>query len=251
MINIDEKLADGTELYGWKSEPTLIPFVPDFAYYLTDKKIFSEEECKEWNDYLLEQELILLDRFRIPTGNGGTGLGEHSITSRYGHFNTLHFDFYLVPKLKKAIHDGIKTILSVSDNTTWQETIYANSWFNVMRKGEFMDMHSHVSASELEQGFYGFHVSISAIETMTSYYHPAKYQNETFHVPNKIGYVTLFPYYIPHGVSPNRYETPRISIAGDIYPSTWLKAPDPPNYTRNLVEIGTYNNHNNELQKIK
>ena len=59
MIIIQEKLEDGTELYGWKTEPSLIPFASDYAYYLTDKKIFSEEECKEWNDYLLEQEIIL------------------------------------------------------------------------------------------------------------------------------------------------------------------------------------------------
>ena len=85
MINIEEKLTDGTSLFGWESEAPLTPFAPDYAYYLTSKKIFSEEECKEWNDYLLEQEQLLLDKYRMSIGDGGTGLGPTSITSRYGH----------------------------------------------------------------------------------------------------------------------------------------------------------------------
>ena len=241
MINIQKELTDETLLYGWKSNPPLTPFAPSYAHYITDKRIFSEKECKEWNDYLLEQEPILLNKFTTSTGDGFTGLGDNSITSRYGHFNLLKFDFHLVPKLKKAIHDGIKTILSVSGNSNWQETLYANSWFNVLRREEGMNMHSHGYS---KYTFYGFHVSINAIETITSYYHPIKFQTEAFHVPNKIGYLTLFPGFLPHGVTPNRYETPRISIAGDIYPSTVLNESDHTKNTKNLIEIGTYDNQN-------
>ena len=166
---------------------------------------------------------------------------DSSITSRYPHFNLLKFDFHLIPELKIKIFNGIKTILSVSDNTAWQETLHANCWFNVLRKEEFMDMHSH---GYHKNSFYGFHVSINAIETTTSYYHPVKFNNEAFHVPNKIGYLTLFPGFLPHGVTPNRYETPRISIAGDIYPSTMLNEPDHSSNIKNLIEIGTYDNQN-------
>ena len=177
MIEIQETLADGTRIFGWKSEPPLTPFAPSYAHYLSEKKIFSEEECKEWNDYLLKQEPILADKFRTSIGEGRTGLGATSITSRYTHFNLLEFDFHLIPKLKTEILNGIKTILSVSDNTNWQETLCGNSWFNVMRKKEFMEIHSH---GYYPHSFYGFHVSINAIETTTSYYHPIKFQNEVF-----------------------------------------------------------------------
>jgi len=168
-------------------------------------------------------------------GDGGTGLGDTSVTSRFPHFNLLKFDFYLVPKLKEKILHGIKNILSISDNTTWQETLYANCWFNVLRQGEKMNIHSH---GYHKNTFYGFHLTINAVETFTSYYHPHINLKETYNVPNKIGYLTLFPNFIPHSVSPNRYDTFRISIAGDIYVSTWLNEENSNANKTNLVEIG-------------
>ena len=236
MIKIQEKLADGTLLYGWKSEPPLTPFAPSYAYYFIEKKIFSEEECKEWNDFLLEQEPILLDKFRTGSGDALTGLPNTSITSRWTRFNLLKSDFHLVPKLKTEIFNGIKTIISLYGKTSWQETLYGNGWFNVLRQGEGMTTHSH---SYEKYTLYGFHVTINAIETFTSYYHPINlpFQNPIFHSPNKIGCLTLFPDYIPHSVSPNRHKTPRISIAGDIYPSTIFDDPTDRN-TGNMAELG-------------
>ena len=211
MINIDEELPDGTRLFGWKSEPPLTPVAPSYTYHFAEKKIFSSEECESWNEYLLEQEIVLLDKYRTTVGDGATGLGATSITSRYSDFNILKFDFHGVPKLKTEILNGIRTLLRVSGNS-WQETLYANSWFNVLRQGEAMQTHFH---GYHKNTLYGFHITINATETFTSYYHPIKYQEEVFHVPNKIGYLTLFPNFIPHSVSVNRKVTPRISIAGD------------------------------------
>ena len=87
--------------------------------------------------------------------------------------------------------------------------------------------------------FYGFHVTIKAIApSFTSYEHPIKFQAGAFHVPNKQGYLTLFHNLIPHGVTPNKYETPRITIAGDMYASTVFPLASP----KTLIKIGTYNN---------
>ena len=233
-----EEWEDDTRIYGWKSEKPLTPFAPDYTYFITEKKIFSEEECREWTDYLLEQELILLDKYRISTlGDGGTGLGDNSITSRFPHFNVLTFDFHLVEKYKTEIFNGIRNILRISSNTKFRETIYANCWFNVLRQGEGMHEHQH---GYHKNTFYGCNLSINAFETFTSYYHPIKFQGATYHVPNKVGYLTMFPNFIPHSVSINRYPQPRISIAGDIFTSTWLNEPASEYQSKNNIKLGTY-----------
>ena len=87
--------------------------------------------------------------------------------------------------------------------------------------------------------FYGFHVTIKAIApSFTSYEHPIKFQAGAFHVPNKIGYLTLFPNFIPHEVSPNRYVTPRVTIAGNICPSTWLDETKKDMKNKNIIKLG-------------
>jgi hypothetical protein len=231
MIKIHETLADGTFLYGWKDESPLTPIAPSSSYHFTEKKIFSEEECESWNEYLLKQENILLDYFNQDAENVST---KDLATSLYPDFNLLNFDFHLIPELKIKIFNGIKTVLSFSDNPAWQATLHTSCWFNVLQKGVGMDVHSH---NYHKNSLYGFHVSINAVGTFTSYHHPIKFQEETFHVPNKIGYLTLFPSYLPHGVSLNMHEIPRISIAGDTsYPR--------PSVDPSLVEIGTCGNQN-------
>jgi len=234
MIKMHEILADGTFLYGWKDESPLTPIAPSSSYHFIEKKIFSEEECESWNEYLLKQENILIDYFNQDAENVST---RDLAISLYPDFNLLNdevFDFHLIPELKIKIFNGIKTILSFTDNPAWQETLHASCWFNVLRKGVGMDEHSHMYH---KNSLYGFHLIINAVKTFTSYYHPIKFQEETFRIPNKIGYLTLFPSFIPHGVSLNRHETPRISIAGDTsYPR--------PSVDPCLVELGTCGNQN-------
>lgn len=238
MIDINMTLEDGTRVCGWAADTPLTPFAPTDNYYITYKQVFSEEECKEWNDYLLEQEPLLLAEHITSSGDGLTGVGPNTITSRYGHFNVLSFDFHLVAKLKAEIIKGVKTILELSNNRSWTDTLYANSWFNVLRRGEGMDVHAH---GYHKHSFYGFHLSINAKETATSYFHPIKFEMSAFHIPNKIGELTLFPAYVSHGVSENRHEAHRVSIAGDIKTSSWL---DDPTYGQEglqklAVEVGT------------
>lgn len=238
MIEIQKTLEDGTKVCGWESDPPLTPFAPKDNHYITYKQVFSETECKEWNDYLLEQEQLLLAEHITSTGDGQTGLGPNAITSRWVHFNVLKFDFHLISKLKDEIIKGVKTILELSNNQSWTDTLYANSWFNILRRGEGMDVHAH---GYHNHSFYGFHLSINAKETITSYFHPIKFEGAAFYLPNKIGALTLFPAYISHGVSEHRHETPRISIAGDLKTSRWMEDPAPihAHFQELAEEVGT------------
>ena len=246
MIKIQKKLTEEIFLFGWKSEPPCTPFAPTYTHYLTEKKIFSEEECESWSKYLLEQEPILLNKHTIPATNAGTGLDSTSLTTRWPYYNVLDFDFHLIPKLKTEIFNGIKTILSISDNTNWKETLYSKAWFNVLRKNEQMSPHSH---GLHEHTFYGFHLTIGAKKTFTSYYQPELFPfqaNDPYYVPNKVGYLTLFPDFVPHSVSPNKHSIPRISIAGDIFASPMLES----GYLTYNSECSSFSLNYTELGKL-
>ena len=198
-----QELDDGTLIYGWKSADSDNPLVIPYAYHFMDKKVFTKEECDEWGNYILQE----VERTKQ---KGIFNLGQ---------LNILRFDFHLVEPLKAAILDGIKTLLSITNNDDWQiPPLHANGWYNVFDMGEGMPVHSH---GYYKNGFLGFNMPIWAIESFTSYYHPIKFQPDMFNVPNKIGWLTLFPAITPHSVSENKYKKPRISLAGDVGIKTW------------------------------
>jgi hypothetical protein len=141
--------------------------------------------------------------------------------------------------LKTEILDGVRTLLHISGNTNWHKTLHTNCWFNVLRMEENMETHFHGYHKNI---FYGFNLTIGAKQTFTSYYHPVTYPHDekgAFHVPNRPGYLTLFPHFIPHGVSTNKHSEPRISIAGDIHSQSWFNDPHRKIAVSNFVEIGT------------
>ena len=213
--HIQENLEDGTQVYGWRSKPPLTPFASSHAIYISDKRIFSVEECKEWTDFLLGQEQVIQEK-------------DH-------YSNLLGLDFHLVPTLIREIFRGFMTILSVSGHSDYHSDLYSKAWFNVMRQGQGMQLHTH---SHHCRNLYGFHVSIQAENTSTTYFHPELLQVgpqgvdflDSMDRQNRAGYLTLFPNDLPHAVRVNTSETPRISIAGDIVCET--KEP-------HLIEIGT------------
>ena len=98
-------------------------------------------------------------------------------------------------------------------------------------------MHEHQHGYH-KNTFYGCNLSINAFETFTSYYHPIKFQGATYHVPNKVGYLTMFPNFIPHSVSPNNYEIPRVSIAGDIFTTSFFEDESVTAPKTNYIELG-------------
>ena len=239
IIEQDIEPLRNVRLYGWESDDPLTPFAPSFKYYILEKKIFSKEECEDWYEFLLDQEAIILSKHTISAGDGYTGVGTTSVTSRFPYFNTLQFDFGHVPKLIEEIIDCIKIFLSITNNKDFSSTLYANSWFNVLRMGETFKTHFH---GYHKNSFLNFHLTIGAKETFTSYYHPVTYiqeEKDAFHIPNKPGYLTLFPDFVPHGVSVNNYPEPRISIAGGIFPETWMDDPSRNMSKSNYIELGT------------
>ena len=87
---------------------------------------------------ILKNEPKIIDR-HPPTGfdhggDGGTGLGPNSLTSRFFYFNVLRW--WGTRALRKGIRKGYETYTNIKD-----KPIYVQCWANVMRKGQKIKSH--------------------------------------------------------------------------------------------------------------
>tara|TARA_R100000008_G_C3566313_1_gene159327 strand:- start:150 stop:737 length:588 start_codon:yes stop_codon:yes gene_type:complete len=69
-------------------------------------------------------------------GDGQTGLGFDSLTSRYYHFNVLNW--WGTGQLKKYIRKGYEIYTKIKNRP-----LYVQCWANVMRKGDQIKSHYH------------------------------------------------------------------------------------------------------------
>ena len=71
--------------------------------------------------------------------DGGTGLGDKSLTSKHSFYNLLSFKE--MKKIKSLIRKHNKKFLSLL-NTTYDK-FYVKCWANVMRDSDKINMHHH------------------------------------------------------------------------------------------------------------
>jgi len=203
-------------VYQFKSKEARNPFAPEFEYNLIEDICFSYGQCQEIKEYLLNKEKYLLDKLQDkPSMDGNTGLGESSITSKFPHFSLFDFDHYMVKIIQSKVLELFSNILDIS-NKSWHSHLYAQSWFNVMRCGQKINLHTHGVNEDI---LYGFHITISSENTSTVYHNPFDHR-QVIEVPNKIGHITLFPNFLPHQTSKYLGNDVRISIAGDLTDSS-------------------------------
>jgi len=199
-------------VYQFKSKKANNPFAPEFTYTMIEGACFTPYQCNEIKHYLLNKEQYLLDKFKDkPSTDGNTGLGESSITSKFPYFSVFDFDHYMVKLMKDKLLELFTDILTIS-NASWHSHLYAQSWFNVMRTGQKINLHTHGVNEDI---LYGFHITISTENTNTIYHNPFDHR-QTIEVENKPGYITLFPNFLPHQTSTYNGNDVRISIAGDL-----------------------------------
>ena len=216
--NLHFSITKMKTVYQFKTKPANNPFAPEFNYILLEGQCFTEDECLDIKEYLLYQEKYLLEKLKDkPALDGNTGLGENSITAKFPYFSVFDFNHKLVSKIKSSIVEHFNDILKIS-NLSWHSHLYAQSWFNVMRPGQKINFHAHGVNEDI---LYGFHITISTEETSTIYHNPFDHR-QTIDIPNKVGYITLFPNFIPHQTTVYNGSDVRISIAGDIVDSSSL-----------------------------
>lgn len=174
------------------------------------QSLWNEEKIDIINKWLCDHESMILD---LPFNNdGGTGLDEKSVTTRFGRYNL--FDYIKdLPELKELLEFFQKSYI----NFATQEKIKIRDldiicWFNILRKGQIIKEHCHGSGPDV---YLSGNMHLGNYHTETYYVSPYEI-NCKYYIKNKKGCLTLFPTYLRHGSTQFDEDDLRVSIAFDL-----------------------------------
>lgn len=170
--------------------------------FINDKlRIFNSfctlDECKVLKAFILNNE----ERIKELGPDLYRGTEDDSLTGRYHYHNFLN-----ELEVKEILEPKLKTLFEKMDIKL---PVSVQCWANTFRKDEGIILHSHSTYDE----FLCMNLFISGPTLPgTTYLLEDKYVN----FENKIGDLCLFKSDLYHGVSPNKKDEIRISMAFDI-----------------------------------
>jgi|TARA_E500000305_G_scaffold98353_1_gene89865 hypothetical protein len=197
------------KFFDFKNDKPQTAFAPTWRYKFgeVDLKDISFDKI---SDIILNKEKEIIES-HPSCGDGNTGLGNDSLTSRHNFFNVLQWDYPEIHKLKEKILYYYKEFLGYYSAPIIPT--YIQCWANVLRFNQQIKTHTHdVSALS----YLGGHLTVQSTNTFTSYICPNN--KKEFKSPNTVGKLTIFQNCLPHYTSVHQGINPRISIAFDFFP---------------------------------
>ena len=171
------------------------------------------EKIDKIRTWLIDHEEEFLKKYPL-MHDGNTGLGEYSVTSRFGQYNL--FDFAdQVPEL-----NDLKKFLQLSylDFVTVDHTpitdLHIVCWFNILSKGQEIKEHLHNSNFD---AYLSGNMHLDNYKTVTNYKCPFEI-GKSHPVDNIKGGFTLFPSCLMHWADKHEEDCKRVSIAFDLRP---------------------------------
>ena len=198
-----------TEIFKIKSSIPYTEYAPQWdislgiaQWHETDKIDTIKQFCLD-----IEEEILSL-----PSENdGGTGL-KNRTTNKFESYNL--FDYTdRCPELNDLLNFFKESVIDFlrKDNNPPRETMI-KSWFNILKKGDEINEHAHGCKSV---DYLSGNMHLDTYKTKTFYKWP--YDKVESGVPNHKGNLTIFPSYMFHRANKHLEETPRVSIAFDLY----------------------------------
>ena len=190
------------------------PFAIDYTFYIFEN-IINDVDFSAVSKIIKSKEKKIIRSSPKSSGDGNTGLGNDSLTSRFGYFNVLKWKEPDIQKIKDHIIDNVSKFY----NRILQEKptdLKIQCWANVMRKGQQIKPHVHDTSNNC---LLGGHICVDVDNTSTHYINPFKYfsgiNQETYSSKNEVGKITLFSDNIPH-YTDEVISKDRVTIAFDI-----------------------------------
>jgi hypothetical protein len=99
------------------------------------------------------------------------------------------------------------------------------SWANVLRKGDDIGEHTHVSTPDAATVYMSTNFCVTADESTSTVYDLPGYESRKASFTNRPGQLIVFPPWVPHFTTPFEKEnSTRITIASDISFVHWAQA---------------------------
>lgn len=194
------------------------PFAIDYNFYIFEN-IISDVNFSVVSDIIKSKEKIIINSSPTSENDGNTGLGKHSLTSRFEYFNVLKWQEPDIKKIKDNIVNNINEFYKkiLQERPT---NLKIQCWANIMRKGQQIKPHVHDTSNNC---LLGGHICVDVENTNTHYINPFKYfagnEQEIYSSENEVGKITLFSDNIPH-YTDEVISKDRITIAFDIIHDT-------------------------------
>lgn len=211
------------KIFHQENDP-LTPFAISYCIQIWNEEILEPEEAVSLTTLILEKEGDIIKNNPQYTNDGGTGLGEHSLTAKFAAYNMLQWDDPVCQKIKLKLREGID---KMSPNLS--EKVYAQMWANVLRRGQAIRPHQHACD---EYSFLSANITLQATDTQTVYQNPYGLDNIAF--DNKPGVITMFPEYVIHWTTQHKDPlSPRVTLGVDILTERAFDK----KYSERLVEL--------------
>lgn len=166
------------------------------------------DTIREW---LIENEDRILNSVPLHH-DGGTGLGESSVTSRFGRYNLLNFQSELKEFSDLLQFFRISYLDFVSQDNGEIRDLDIVCWFNILRTGEHIEEHSHGAGND---AYLSGNMHLDNYLTNT-YYNNVFDKSVQFIPGNFKGGSTMFPSWVPHYTDEHKEDSLRVSIAFDL-----------------------------------
>ena len=195
-------------MFELKSATPLTPYAMNFKFHISRSIWDDEKKVNVIREFCLKKEKEIL---KLPYNNdGGTGLDENSVTTRFARYNL--FDFVdecpelqdLWDEIHKHWYERVKR-----ENTTAYKTKIV-CWFNVLRQGEKIENHRHSSRFS---GYLSGNIHLDNYHTNTTY----RYLDNFIELHNVKGGLVMFPSQLLHGTDVYHDKRERVSIAFDLH----------------------------------
>ena len=195
-------------MFELKSETPLSPYAPNYKFHLSRSIWDDDKKIENIKKFLLKKEKDIL---KLPYyDDGRKGFRKDSVTSRGGRYNL--FDFTdECPELKdlwKFIQEHWYERIARENTDQYKTKIIC--WFNILRQGEKMELHSH---SRRFSAYLSGNFHLDNYHTSTTYRH---LDNWTA-LDNVKGGLIMFPSQLLHEVNVYNDQYPRVSIAFDLH----------------------------------